>query len=95
MSESKKYRAALYRREAALLRNYGIGIVEYDEMLTKQDGCCAICGIHALDAGTLCVDHDHNSGRIRALLCHGCNKRLGQIEAKGLDKFLAYIKRFA
>jgi hypothetical protein len=63
-------------------RAYGITIEQYDEMLARQDGVCAICRGEETRtmAGTvlaLCVDHDHETGRVRGLLCHPCNMLLG------------------
>jgi hypothetical protein len=51
-------------------------------MLARQDGVCAICRGEETRtmAGTvlaLCVDHDHETGRVRGLLCHPCNMLLG------------------
>lgn len=46
----------------------------YYEMYNKQKGCCAVC---SKPSHRLCVDHCHNTGTIRALLCHGCNTALG------------------
>lgn len=57
--------------------NYGITQAEYDNILRLQHDRCAICG--KLDNGEreLCVDHDHNTGRIRGLLCLKCNLGVG------------------
>lgn len=43
-------------------------------LLAKSNGCCEICGQHF---EKLCVDHDHQSGEIRGLLCHHCNVGIG------------------
>ena len=64
------------------LRAYGLTIDEYEGMLIRQRGLCAICG-HAetrLRAGIpqrLHVDHDHVTGRVRGLLCSRCNRGVG------------------
>ena len=44
-------------------------------MFEKQEGKCAICG--SKDEKHLCVDHSHENGKIRKLLCENCNKGLG------------------
>jgi len=51
---------------------------DYDRMYDEQDGC-AVCGRpDADDSGArLVVDHDHETGRVRALLCRHCNAGLG------------------
>lgn len=45
-----------------------------DELRQLQDGRCGICGL----AGPLHIDHDHDSGLIRGLLCVGCNLKEGR-----------------
>ena len=57
-------------------------IAEYDAKLTAQDGVCAICG-NAPDpngvraSSKLHVDHDHETGHNRDLICNNCNRGLG------------------
>jgi Recombination endonuclease VII len=57
-----------------LTRRYGITAAEADFMLDEQDGVCAICQ----SAPAAHVDHDHETGAVRALLCFNCNGGLGQ-----------------
>jgi hypothetical protein len=57
-----------------LRRRYGITAAEADAMLEAQGGLCAICGA----APAAQVDHDHDTGAVRALLCFNCNGGLGQ-----------------
>jgi len=59
-----------------LRRRYGITAADADAMLAEQGGLCAIC--HAAPAAH--VDHDHDSGAVRALLCFNCNGGLGQFK---------------
>ena len=56
-------------------RRYGISQEEYEVLLEKQDGKCAIC---QRDYKAPCVDHDHETKKIRGLLCQTCNRALGQ-----------------
>lgn len=67
----------------------------YVKMLAEQDSRCAICGKHRADCGPhgLCIDHNHTTGKVRALLCTGCNIALGRVEGR-LDKFVEYLSRF-
>ncbi len=65
--------------------NYRRSPADYDGMLVAQDGKCAICRCAPTDrfkgrVKNLAVDHDHKSGRIRALLCSGCNAGLGHFK---------------
>jgi Autographiviridae endonuclease VII len=65
-------------RRGQLKRLYGISSADYDALLAKQDGVCAICGKPSEE--TLCVDHCHATGTIRGLLCRKCNTGLGCYE---------------
>lgn len=71
-----------HRRAYLLRRKYGISSEEYDTMSVKQRGCCAICGQPESvkwkgKVRVLSVDHNHETGQVRALLCHACNNMLG------------------
>jgi len=66
-----------YQRNAKLRYKYGISLEEYEAMLAKQDGACAVC-VSIPDGRDLCVDHDHLTGKVRGLLCDLCNRMLGQ-----------------
>lgn len=64
----------------ASLKKFGLTQSSYDALLKGQDYKCAICG--SAETGTkrtnnFNVDHDHNTGEVRGLLCHGCNTGLG------------------
>jgi len=58
-----------------LRRNYGISEKEYDDLLQQQDNLCAIC--RTKSSKNLHVDHDHDTGKVRGLLCSNCNTSLG------------------
>lgn len=68
-------------RSSTLFRKYGIRQEGYEKLLLEQDGKCAICGKTAESClhGVLHVDHCHKSGKIRGLLCRGCNHILGTV----------------
>lgn len=64
-----------------LKKNYGISLEDFTEMMKKQDGKCAICGINGDDLPKrLAVDHCHKTGKIRGLLCSSCNQGLGKFK---------------
>lgn len=70
-------------RKAHLQQKYDITLQQYDEMLEEQNNCCAICmkDISVCDKGSgnhLAVDHCHNTGKVRGLLCASCNILLGK-----------------
>lgn len=89
-------------REKFLTKKYGISIEVYNEMLEEQGGVCAICQSpeSATTRGTvraLCVDHDHATGAVRALLCNSCNSALGQAgdDPERLRAMAEYIELYA
>jgi hypothetical protein len=61
----------------ALTRKYGITVETYEIMLAEQEGKCRICGT----SERLCVDHDHDTGHVRGLLCPRCNIGMGFYDA--------------
>jgi hypothetical protein len=65
-------------REGHLRRTFGITQADYEALLTRQGGGCGICG-RTPGKVSLHVDHDHETGEIRGLLCVGCNNALGQL----------------
>ena len=66
------------RRDRHLVSKYSITQEDYNSLFVAQEGRCAICGKHQSEVSrTLAVDHDHETGEIRGLLCHSCNVVLG------------------
>ena len=68
---------------------------EYNEKYVKQGGCCIICGIHQSKlTKRLCVDHNHDDGQCRSLVCVPCNTLIGVVEGKSdmLRKIKKYLK---
>jgi hypothetical protein len=61
---------------------YGLTIVDYEAMVEAQGGRCGVCGRGPGHDGRakLMVDHDHETGQVRALLCSHCNTALGMAE---------------
>ena len=61
---------------------YGITLADYNRMLLQQGGKCAICGSDKEGKVGQCfaVDHNHDTGTVRGLLCIRCNARLGWFE---------------
>jgi Autographiviridae endonuclease VII len=66
------------RRNSILKRLYGITLEDYNRLLAKQKGRCAIC--KKKPRYRLHVDHDHRTKRVRRLLCRKCNPALGLFE---------------
>ena len=70
-------RLARYNRVSKLRKAYGIDIKGYNAILDAQGGVCAICKCECLSGRHLAVDHDHETGDVRGLLCSRCNTAIG------------------
>lgn len=74
------------RRDWTLKRQYGITLDDLNNMLQEQGGKCAICTKAIVAIGTreandsACVDHCHDTGKIRGLLCRSCNTAIGLLQ---------------
>lgn len=80
------------------MERYGLSSIDYESMYEAQGGGCAICGRE--DSGVvnrqlLCVDHDHDTGEVRGLLCDSCNNGLGRFKDSPelLMSALQYLQR--
>lgn len=108
------YRTNLVRREnqrrSYILRKYGISIEQLEDLLSQQEGSCAICRrpwqecvsakrsrYEARFLHHLCVDHDHATGRVRGLLCNACNTAIGMFEEdrSRFESAAEYLERHA
>ena len=78
-------------RTANIWSHYRIRPDQYRSMLDAQQHRCKMCG--SAFRSTPHIDHCHNSGRVRGLLCNTCNSGLGFIERAGfLDMAMTYLK---
>ena len=107
-SNRRKYKAEnkikvrRQQREQHLRVKFNMTQADYLAILKSQDHSCAICGKHYTDndvAGKvdhLSVDHCHDTGGIRGLLCHQCNRALGMFRDSQdlLYKAYKYIKEY-
>lgn len=84
-----------YYKRKHLSYCYGMPIEEYDRMLHNQNNRCAVCRKLAEDTHRkrLFVDHNHTTGKIRALLCQQCNTALGMVNEDSdiLFALVAYL----
>lgn len=67
------------RKNRDYKKRYGISLNEYQILLGKQNGVCAICRLKENNQRFLSVDHNHITGQIRGLLCQKCNAVLGMV----------------
>jgi hypothetical protein len=73
--EKQRLQSRKWYRRNMLAAAYGMSVEQYDAMVERQGGLCAICG--RKPDRSLCVDHCHQTGRVRGLLCIACNSMLG------------------
>jgi len=84
-----------HTREGFLKGQYDMTVEEYNEMLEAQGDGCAICGGVNSDGRSLAVDHCHETGLIRGILCTRCNMGLGYVgdDVKILRRMIGYLSR--
>lgn len=68
------------KRKWNLSARYGMTEADYQAMLAKQHGKCALCECRLTEAVRPVVDHCHNTGKVRGILCHECNVKLPAVE---------------
>lgn len=81
------------RRARKLAAQYGITLEQERLLLASQRGACAICGKAPKPDQRLAVDHCHVTGRVRAMLCLGCNTQLGAYE-NFRDQAASYLAKY-
>lgn len=91
-NEGKNYKNSI------LKTSFGITLEDFQDLLEKQNGVCAICNLpeiskHQFGVKNLAVDHNHITGKIRGLLCNKCNLTLGLVNENItiLNKMISYI----
>ena len=84
-----------HKRKGYLLKyGYGITLDDYNKMFEQQKGKCAICKRHQNNlTRTLCVDHDHKTNKVRALLWVTCNTDVSVVEDR-LKEMLNYLNKY-
>lgn len=90
-------RMARMEADRHLLRKYGLTRQQWWIMLEEQDFTCPGCQRELIPGQMkVCVDHDHETGQNRALLCDDCNKGLGSCkdDPEILERLAAYVRRF-
>jgi len=90
--EKRKESSRKYR----LKTEYGLTPEQYQEMYDKQGGVCSICSEKCTAQFNLAVDHNHDTGSVRELLCKSCNVALGFLKdsSEVAEKAAKYLRRF-
>lgn len=88
-AEQRKKRERTY----SLKTRYGITLNDFEALLAAQGGGCAICSIKFDDNAN--VDHCHETGRVRGLLCSACNTAIGRLgdNLDGVMRAVRYLER--
>jgi len=95
----KRYKNTWYEqgkwRDYHYKKSYGITEKEAEDLLLTQGGLCAICSVEIKKLGRKgCVDHCHETGVVRGILCGKCNTALGKFgdDIEKLQKAINYLK---
>lgn len=93
--ERNREKVREYQRKSKFKKKYGITLDDYAEMLEAQDGRCAICGDFPPHNKLLYVDHCHDTGDVRGLLCQQCNSGIGFLgdNVERVRKALTYLEK--
>jgi hypothetical protein len=104
--DKNKDKLYLQNRQSYLHRAYNLTVEQYNNLRHTQNYCCSICNKHEVELQTnvgktndqaLYVDHDHVTGKVRALLCLNCNTLLGRCndDKDILAKAILYLERYS
>jgi hypothetical protein len=86
------------QNELRVERKFGVSYQDYQKILESQEGCCGNPGCKTKKPGApgrtrFYIDHCHETGKIRGLLCHSCNLALGHVQdqIKKLEGLIEYL----
>ena len=96
-NKNKNYNDGLFcyckdcQKDTQYIRRYGVSKKEVEQMIKDQDGLCALCGNNMENPR---VDHCHETGKVRGILCNHCNVGLGHFfdNVKYLENAIHYLK---
>jgi len=76
-----------------LKKHYGITLEAYNDLFTQQSKKCGICKSNVSGGKGWHVDHDHETGAVRGILCHFCNLALGHFKDNPeiMNKAIKYL----
>lgn len=97
LTRDKRENKYNYNKNHHLKNKYGITKEDYLKLLENQGGVCAICGTsNTGKRKALSVDHDHQTGKIRGLLCSRCNSGLGNLrdDIEIIEKAIKYLEKY-
>lgn len=89
-----------WNRNVGRFKRYNITKEEYESLLERQNGCCAICEKPQFELmgriRYLGIDHNHETGKVRGLLCDICNRGIGYFkdDFRLITKAINYLKQY-
>lgn len=93
--DQKDWNYTFLQRRKHRLKVYGLTLSEYEQMLSSQGRKCGICSSGFSDKKIAVVDHNHQTGKVRGLLCKKCNLSLGYLEmGEKTEKLLQYLAQY-
>lgn len=95
-AELKKRYSKRWHKNNNLKAKYGITLDDYERMLTEQNFVCAICNNpEDVQHKVLAVDHNHETSKVRGLLCYRCNTSLGLLRENidNVKRMLKYLEK--
>lgn len=78
--ENRAWNRSPGKRSAQLKNRYGISLEVYNQMLEDQGGVCVLCRDECVTGNNLSVDHHHETGMVRGLLCRRCNTAIARAD---------------
>jgi len=96
--ETNRTSHTVSNRKSYRIKTYGLSDDDYYAMLLEQDGLCAICREEpSFRRQPLHIDHNHDTGKVRALLCGHCNQAIGKFreDPHVLRRAADYLERYA
>jgi len=88
----RKRRSKEHSRRLKLKYKYDLTLEQHEQMYVDQDGCCAICN-EPVEYSKTHTDHDHQTGKVRGILCRRCNYGMGFVDDKEfVKKAKQYLK---
>jgi hypothetical protein len=102
LAYARSQRGKQFQRKNALRRKFWPhltneqAVAEYDRLMASQNNCCGLCGRHQSEFKVaLSVDHNHETGKARGLLCNKCNRfEVGRHTLESARRMLAYFELY-
>lgn len=80
-------------RLSHLRRRYGLSEEDYVVLMELQKGSCACCGVKLCETRRPSVDHNHDTGKVRGIVCHGCNIHIRAFDSPLRKVYESYVDR--